>query len=180
MNQSSWRSWRSLRFQRGFSLLEIVVALAVLSVGITLALQLFSGAIKNVRKIDLAGQAMNHAENVMNEILSDETIKGPITRHDDLDENFRWVAEVEDYQIPEMSRWDPQQPFPMKLLSVRVDVLYKNDKNGKLYRLTCLKPVGLRQVQNTGAPGAPVTPFGTPQPAPGRRQPRNSYQGIVP
>ncbi|HEY2933290.1 MAG TPA: hypothetical protein VGK99_16235 [Acidobacteriota bacterium] len=159
--------------------MEIVVALAVVSVGITLALQLFSGAIKNVRKIDLAGQAMNHAENVMNEILSDETIKGPMTRHDDLDENFRWVAEVQDYQIPEMSRWDPQQPFPLKLLNVRVDVIYKNDKNGKLYRLSCLKPVGLRQVQNQGLPGA-VTPFGTPQPVPGRAQPPNPYRGIVP
>jgi prepilin-type N-terminal cleavage/methylation domain-containing protein len=154
--------------QKGFTLLEVVMALAIASVGITLALQLFSGALKNLRKIDLAGQAMNHAENVMNEIISDENIKGARVMHDDLDENFRWEAFIQEYQIPEMARWNPAQgqPFPMKLLNVRVDVLYKNDKNGKLYRLSCLKPVGLRELQRPGglAPGGSPVPSGSPVP----------------
>lgn len=147
---------------RGFSLLEVVIALAIVGVGITLALQLFSGALKNVRKIDFAGQAMNHAENVMNEILSDETIKGPIARHDDIDDNFRWEAIIQDFEIPEQSQWDSPQPFPMKLLHVRVDVIYKKDKNGKLYRLSCLKLVGLRPTNNLGV----TTPFGNIQGVP--------------
>ena len=151
--------------QRGFTLLEVVIALAIASVGITLALQLFSGALNNLRKMDLAGQAMGHAENVMNEILSDENIKGARTMHDDLDDNFRWEAFIQEYEIPEMARWNPGQgpPFPLKLLNVRVDVIYKKDKNGKLYRLSCLKPVGLREIQRLGlAPsGAPV-PGGSP------------------
>jgi general secretion pathway protein I len=168
------RSSRSL----GFSLLEVIVALAMVGIGITLALQLFSGALKNVKKIDLAGQAMNHAENVMNEFLADETIKGPITRNDDIDENFRWIAEIEEFQIPEQNRWDPQQqPFPMKLLSVKVDVLYKNDKNGKMYRLICLKPVGLREVQTPGTPGAPGGPPAI-NPVPNYNQRTNPFDGV--
>ncbi|MBI2822081.1 MAG: type II secretion system protein [Acidobacteria bacterium] len=146
------------RFERGFTLLEVVVALAIVGVGITLALQLFSGALKNVRKIDLAAEAMNHAENVMNEILSDENIRSARAMHDDIDENFRWEAVIDEFEVPEQSRWEAQQPFPLKLLNVRVDVVYKNDKYGKLYRLSCLKPVGLR---DAGKPPqvAPVNPF---------------------
>ncbi|MBI4455058.1 MAG: type II secretion system protein [Acidobacteria bacterium] len=145
---------------RGFTLLEIVVALAIVSIGVTLALQLFSGALKNVRKMDLAAQAMNHAENIMNEILSDENIKGARAMHDDIDDNFRWEAVIQEFEIPEQSKWNSQQPFPMKLLNVRVDVIYRNDKNGKVYRLSCLKPVGLRQAQKPGGIGVPVNPFG--------------------
>ncbi|HEV8131854.1 MAG TPA: hypothetical protein VGQ81_11430, partial [Acidobacteriota bacterium] len=81
---------------------------------------------------------------------------------------FRWEAFVEDFEIPEQSRWNAREPFPLKLLHVRVDVIYKNDKNGKLYRLNCLKPVGLRPQSN-------LTPFtGVPSPAgitPGIRNP---------
>ncbi|HEY3132112.1 MAG TPA: type II secretion system protein [Acidobacteriota bacterium] len=162
--------------RRGFSLLEVVVALAIVSIGITVALQLFSGALKNVRKMDLAGQAMNYAENVMNEILSDETIKGPITRHDDLDDNFRWEAMVQDFEIPEQARWDGRTQFPMKLLSVRVDVIYKNDKNGKLYRLVCLKPVGLREQPALNTPGAFSAPPNAPRPP--IAQPNNPFRNF--
>ncbi len=163
--------------RQGFSLLEVVVALAIVSIGITVALQLFSGALKNVRKMDLAGQAMNYAENVMNEILSDETLKGPMTRHDDLDDNFRWEAVIQDFEIPEQSRWDRRTQFPMKLLSIRVDVIYKNDKNGKLYRLVCLKPVGLReQLPGANQPGAFNPPGNPVLPPTQRNNPFRNFQ----
>ena len=147
---------------KGFTLLEVVVALAVVGIGVTLALQLFSGALKNIRKVELASQAMNHAENVMNEILSDENIKGARSMHDDIDENFRWEAVIQDFEIPEQSQWNSPQAFPLKLLNVRVDVIYKNDRNGRLYRLSCLKPVGLRQPPRQESP-APINPFGSIQ-----------------
>ena len=149
-----------IRTAGGFTLLEILVSLAIASIGVTLALQLFSGALKNVRKIELATQAMNHAENVMNEILSDENIKGARAMHDDIDENFRWEAVIQEFQIPEQAGWNPLQPFPMKLLNVRVDVIYRNDRYGKLYRLSSLKPVGLRELPRPGGNPAPINPFG--------------------
>jgi len=64
------------RSTRGFSLLEIVVALAILGMGVAVVMQIFSGGLKNIHRIDMAHQAMNHAENVMNEILSNEAVRG--------------------------------------------------------------------------------------------------------
>ena len=63
--------------RRGFTLLEVVVATALLGIGVGVAMQVFSGGLKNIQRIDMAHRAMNHAENVMNEILSDQSITGP-------------------------------------------------------------------------------------------------------
>ena len=49
----------------GFTLLEVVVALAILGVSVAIVMQIFSGGLKNLRRIDLAHRAMSHGENVM-------------------------------------------------------------------------------------------------------------------
>ena len=51
---------------RGFTLLEVVVAVAILGIGMGVAMQIFSGGLKNVHRISQAHRAMNHAENIMN------------------------------------------------------------------------------------------------------------------
>jgi prepilin-type N-terminal cleavage/methylation domain-containing protein len=128
---------------RGFTLLEVVAALALLGIGMGVAMQIFSGGLKNVHRVSQAHKAMNHAENIMNEILSDETIVSPIEISEDLDDDFSYVAVV-DY-------WDPPADElsldlvekPMEILSVVVDIHFKNDPNGKKYRAICLKSVSL-------------------------------------
>ncbi|MDA2933885.1 type II secretion system GspH family protein [Acidobacteria bacterium AH-259-D05] len=126
---------------RGFTLLEIVVALAILGMGVGVVMQIFSGGLKNIHRIDLAHQAMNHAENVMNEILSDETIVGEVSLAGDLDEEFDYMAEVRHWEEPEDNLSIEVAEPAAYLLSVRVDVHFKNDPHGKLYRTECLKTV---------------------------------------
>ena len=61
---------------RGFTLLEIVVALAILGMGVAVMMQIFSGGLKNIYRMHMAHHAMGHAENVMNQILSNQAITG--------------------------------------------------------------------------------------------------------
>ena len=126
---------------RGFTLLEIVVALAILGMGVAVVMQIFSGGLKNIHRIDMAHQAMNHAENVMNEILSNQAIVGEVSLADELDEEFAYTAEVRYWEAPDDNFViDIVEPGAY-LLSVQVDVHFKNDPNGKLYRAVCLKTV---------------------------------------
>ena len=120
----------------GFTLLEIVVALAILGLTVGVVMQIFSGGLKNIHRIDMAHQAMNHAENVMNEILSNESINEPTHLAGDLDEEFAYTAEVDYWEEPEETlSIDVIEP-PVHLLSVMVNVHFKNDVRGKFYR-TC-------------------------------------------
>ena len=129
------------RSTRGFTLLEIVVALAILGMGVGVVMQIFSGGLKNIHRIDMAHQAMNHAENVMNEILSNEAVRGEMSFSDDLDEEFAYTAEVRNWEAPDDEFGiDIVEPGAY-LLSIQVDVHFKNDRNGKLYRTVCLKTV---------------------------------------
>lgn len=130
-----------MRKNNGFTLLEIVVALAILGITVAVVMQIFSDGLKNVRRIDLAHRAMNHAENVMNEILSDESIQGATSFSGDLDEEFSYTAEVSDWEEPEQNLTIDIVEPPVNLLGVSVDVHFKNDAHGKLYRTVCLKTV---------------------------------------
>ena len=139
-----------VRNSRGFTLLEVIVALAILGISIGVTMHIFSGGLKNIHRIDMAHRAMHHAENVMNEVLVDQDIRGPLQVADDLDEEFAYLVEIDYWEDPDqgMSLKPEQQP-PVYLLSVRVDVFFKNDSYGKFYRTTCLKTVS----NETVAPG---------------------------
>jgi len=128
---------------RGFTLLEVIVAVAILGIGLGTAMQIFSGGLKNIHRVSQAHRAMNHAENIMNEILSDESIIGPMEISADLDDDFSYDAMVDYWDPPaaELSLDVVQEP--MELLSVVVDIHFKNDPNGKKYRSICLKSVSL-------------------------------------
>lgn len=137
--------------RRGFSLLEIVVAVAILAAGVGSALQIFSGGMNNIRRIDKAHRAMNHAENVMNEILSDQNIVGPMSVSGNLDDDFSFDVTVDFWEPPEMGmQLEIVQP-QMQLLSVVVDINFKQDRFGKKYRAVCLKAVSL--MPQDGGPG---------------------------
>lgn len=127
---------------KGFTLLEVVVGLAILGLGVGLALELFSGGLNNLHRVDMAHRAMFHAENIMNEMLADESVTQPTARSGDLDEEFGYNVVVDYWQPPEepLLQLETDQPGP-ELLSVVVEVVFKNDPNGKRYRVASLKTV---------------------------------------
>ena len=128
--------------KKGFTLLEIVVAVAILGVGVSMAMQVFSGGLKNIHRISMAQKAMNHAENVMNEVLSDQAIIGPVELSGELDADFSYSVQVAPWNPPDNGMALPGPPERRaEILSVVVDILFKGDAKGKTYRAVCLKTV---------------------------------------
>lgn len=129
--------------QAGFTLLEVVVAAAVLGVGMAVAIQLFSNGLGNMRRVDMAHQAMSYAESIMGDLLSDDTIRGPYRVSGDLDDNFEYRAFV-DYWTPPSTGGqlvDPESENKISLLSLKVEVEFKNSKYARVYRAFSLKAV---------------------------------------
>ncbi len=141
--------------RRGFTLLEVIVSLAILSIGVGVVFQIFSGGLKNIHRIDLAHRAMSHGENVMSQILADGDIKGDQSLSGDLDQDFDYTVEIEEWQNPEDQLSIDVQNLAMRLLSVLVVIRFKNDPNGKTYQLRCLKAVSTNQ---QGIPGLEQDP----------------------
>lgn len=146
--------------KKGFTLLEIVVAVAILGVGVSMAMQIFSGGLKNIHKISMAKDAMNHAENVMNEVLSDQSITGPVELAGDLDEQFSYAVSVAPWNPPESGIPLPEDPQRrIEILSVVVDIFFKGDSRGKTYRAVCLKTVSPLLAPPAGGPPGMNGPF---------------------
>jgi prepilin-type N-terminal cleavage/methylation domain-containing protein len=136
----------------GFTLLEVVVSLAVLSLGVTLTLSLISGSLRNIRNAQLRGRVVQHAETVMETILLDDTIRQATTLPGDFQDGTRWLAKVEEFQQQETvgQTLTPQQAgLPLRLLSYTVEV-FSPGSNTADFTLRTLKLV------NTQTPLNPV------------------------
>ena len=117
MRPASWVSGRpaGARLQRGFTLLEVLVAIAILGLGLTAILSAQTGLFasstrteKNSLAIGLLRCKMNEVElEVMKEGFSlvDETEEGPCCE-DEYDEGFRCEWALERVELPEAAGMD--------------------------------------------------------------------------
>ena len=154
------------RSDAGFTLLEVLVALAILGVGVALVLSLISGSLRNIRKVQQRTKNIQHAETVMELSLLDETIKDARMLQGDFEDGTRWTVVVRDFELPSMELPSTQQTeMPVKLLAFTVEVMGPESKTPD-FRLETLKlvPTGLEL-------GPPQLRSGVP-PGPGGPLPR--------
>lgn len=136
--------------ESGFTLLEVLMALAILAVGTALALSLISGALANIRKVQLRTRTIQHAETVMELALLDGSIRKPTTFRGDFEDGTRWTVRVDEYELPNPQRPNPPlSVLPIKLFSYTVEVLGP-DSRVPDYRVQTLKIVNIQE------PGRPV------------------------
>ncbi len=129
--------------QGGFTLLEVLITLAILSVGVTLTLSLISGALANIRKVQVRARTIQHAETVMELTLLDDSINRPTTLNGDFADGTRWTIRVSDYDIPKLQQMlQPQQPveIPVKLMAYSLEIMSPG-ATGPDLRLETLKLV---------------------------------------
>jgi prepilin-type N-terminal cleavage/methylation domain-containing protein len=108
----------------GFTLLEVLVALTVLAIGAALALSLISGSLGNIRKVQLRTRSIEHAHEVMETALLDNSIRQPTSFSGTFDDGSGWSVRVEDFEMPvppEAQLRELPRNMPVKLLSYTVE-----------------------------------------------------------
>lgn len=146
-----------LRNTAGFTLLEVLVTLAILGIGLALTLSLISASLRNIRKVQIRTKTIQHAETVMELSLLDESIKGPTTLRGDFEDGTRWTVLVSDFELPKSQLPSPQQVvLPIKLLSYSVEVTGPESRTPD-FRSHTLKLVNFQERASTSlrAPSAP-------------------------
>ena len=111
-----------LRCRGGFTLLEVLIALAVLSIGAALTLTLVSGSLRNIRNVQLKNRAIQHAETVLELALLDDSIKKPMKRNGDFPDGTRFVIAVDEYPMPpeQLAQLSPEQVQALMNAKIRL------------------------------------------------------------
>jgi len=107
---------------RGYTLIEVIVAFALLALALTLLLGTLSGAAKQVRWADEAGRAALHAQSLLDQVGVGEVLKPGHREGTFEDGRYHWTLDVAPYQDPARpppALLDPSVPR-LLLLSLRV------------------------------------------------------------
>jgi len=108
----------------GFTLIEVVVAIAILGIALTVIIELFAGGLRLARTSKEYTKAVNYVNTKMEEIGSQQTLQEGITEGE-FDETFHWRVTMNKVNILAAERpWEVK--VPIQLFKIRVDVLWKS------------------------------------------------------
>lgn len=111
-----------LHSQRGYTLIEVIVAFALLAGALTLLLGTLSGAARQVRGSADAGRAALYAQSVMAQVGVGETLKPGRTDGEFEDGRYRWALEVQRWNDPARPADALNDPSAPQLLEVRLGI----------------------------------------------------------
>lgn len=136
---------------RGFTLIEVVVAFAVLALALAIVLGTLSNAARQVRWSDRAGRAALHAQSLLDDTgIAQALVPG---RQEGVFEGgrFRWTLDVEPWQAPadrgEAAAPGPVDPAAPRLLRLALDVRWGDAAAGEDDPRTRLHLASLRLVR---------------------------------
>ena len=107
--------------QRGYTLIEVLVAFAILALALTLLLGTLSGATRQVRWADDAGRAALHAQSLLDQVGVAEAPRRERREGSFENGRYRWSLEIAPYAdplLPPTNAVDPAAPTLMRVALV--------------------------------------------------------------
>ena len=108
--------------QRGFTLLEVIIALAILGVSFALAMELLANGVRSAKASEDYTQAVLLARQKIAEMAITTSLRGS-AEQGDFGGGFRWSSEV--LPLPQ------EENLPARLYQVRVRVTWPSRRGGK-------------------------------------------------
>lgn len=127
--------------QRGYTLIEVLVAFAVLAAALTLLLGILTGASRQVRWADQAGRAALHAQSLLDQVGIGESLQPGQREGGFEDGRYQWTLAVEpwrDSAVPPPATLDPGAP---RLMRLQLDVRWGDGGPRERLRLESLRLV---------------------------------------
>ena len=118
------RGSNSHSVDKGFTLIEVVIALAILGIGLTVLMELFSGGLRLGRVSEEYTKAMNYVSLKMEEIANQKTLEEG-ENEGEFDKTFRWKAGIEKKDILVGEQSTEFKP-PVELYHIRVSVFWQS------------------------------------------------------
>ena len=112
------------RRQRGYTLIEVIVAFMVLALALAILLGILSNSTKQIRWADDAGRAALHAQSLLDQAGVGEALRPGHREGEFEDGRYRWAMDVGPWRDPSLGEAPPQpeDPGAPKLLQLDLDV----------------------------------------------------------
>lgn len=130
---------------QGFTLLEVLVAMAILGIGLIVIIELFSGGLRLGRTSEEYTRAVGYARMKLEEISLAKSLEEGIAEGE-FDREYRWQVEVKKVDLLPPGRETSYQP-PVALYWVRIEVLWKS---GIRERTTTLESYRILKAEESG------------------------------
>ena len=125
---------------KGFTLIEVVVALAILGVGLTVIIELFSGGLRLARASMEYTRAVNYARIKMEEIAVKPVVEEGTQEGESEDKTFRWQVGVKKVDLLSIDKSIDYKP-PVELFQVKIDVFWKSGSKERSTSVESLKVI---------------------------------------
>jgi general secretion pathway protein I len=129
-----------VRVDKGFTLIEVVVALAILGVGLTVIIELFSGGLRLGRASMEYTRAVNYARMKMEETMLKPAVEEGTQEGESDDSTFRWQVGVKKVDLLSIDKSIDYKP-PIELFQVRIDVFWKSGSKENSTSVESLKAI---------------------------------------
>jgi general secretion pathway protein I len=110
--------------QRGFTLLEVIIAFALLAAALTLLLGTMSGAARQVRDAADSGRAAMHAQSLLAQLGVGEALGTGRDNGDFEDGRYTWALDVRAWRDPTQPANAPMDPAAPRMVEIQLDVTW--------------------------------------------------------
>lgn len=131
--------------KKGFTLIEILVAISVLSIALVVILQLFSGGLKSSRLADAYAIGVFHAREKMEEILLGTMFAEGVSEGE-FEDAYRWRSEIVREEQPE----EEAKKLPFDVFHIRVDIYWDEGDKEKNFGISTMKVVEKKKESEQG------------------------------
>ena len=124
---------RPTHSQQGYTLIEVIVAFALLAAALTLLLGTLSGATRQVRWSGDASRATLHAHSLLDTVGITEPVKVGERTGDFDDGRYRWLLRISRWEDPASTngRQEPDNPETQVLYQLDLDVRWGRGGKGE-------------------------------------------------
>lgn len=124
--------------QSGFTLIEVIIAFALLALALTLLLGSLSGAARQVRGADDVGRATLHAQSLLAQLGVGEVLEPGHSEGELEGGRYRWSLQVRPYADPRLPQPAASSPYTQRLLEVQL-VMRWGEAAGQQLQLRTLR-----------------------------------------
>ena len=126
------------RRQRGYTLIEVLVAFSVLAVALAVLLAALTNSARQVSWSERAGRAALHARSVIDEHTTATTLASGRSEGEFEDGRYRWTLDISDFQDPQANGRQLVDPAAERLLQLQLTMRWGDGPREQL-QLTSLR-----------------------------------------